>query len=375
MAEVITYAELQFVKASPRKNISSSGQESDEDGEVTYENMQVPSAPEAPTGLALAPGPGNQAEVRVEQPAMSWSSTASPTAGQMLPRHGHACCSKYLLLGLLLTCLLLGVAAICLGVRYQQASQEFGQLSRLLETTNNSFQEQLHLGAVQLGQMEKDLLDSKEHRAQSQRALEEEQRAHQAVKEQLQINQAEKEKTKETLEREMVQKQAMQQKLRYLQDTLRSFFTCPLQDACCVVGWILIQRRCFHISLTKRDWQESQKYCKSLLSDLAIVRDTPWSSYSEHSSWKSLMSELSRETWVGLRFNKDWRWSDGTLYNDGLSHYSGDCAMLQNGWSWSLKSQACSTLLPCICEMASFRFIDRARSLQNPGNDRPRAVA
>ncbi|XP_058528717.1 B-cell differentiation antigen CD72-like isoform X2 [Ochotona princeps] len=294
MAEIITYADLRFVKAPLRKNICHPGHESDEDGEITYENVQVPSAPEAPTGLTLLPEPENQAEFHMEQPAATWSSAISSDAEQMFPCHGHPCCSQYLLLGLLLTCLLLGVAAICLGMRYLQVSQHYGRLNRLLEATNSSLQEQLHLGTVQLGQMEKDLQNSKEQLTQSQRALGSEQRAHQAAQKQLQVYQADRKKMQEDLHREVAQRLTVQQKLSHLQDTLRPFFTCPSQDTCCVVGWILIQSRCFYISLTKRDWQESQEYCKSLSSDLTIVGGNPWSShYSDHSAASSRSSSAS----------------------------------------------------------------------------------
>lgn len=59
-------------------------------------------------------------------PLKASSRDVDPRVTPFLPRlsfpptlcegHGHFCCSKYLLLGLLLTCLLLAVAAICLGV-------------------------------------------------------------------------------------------------------------------------------------------------------------------------------------------------------------------------------------------------------------------
>lgn len=106
-----------------------------------------------------------------------------------------------------------------------QTFQQLGQLSRVLEHTNSSLQEQLLLGKVNLGQIEKDLQDTKEQLAQSQKALEEEQRAHQAAKEQLPVCQANKEKTQETL-------QSVQQKLSPLQDKMRPFFTCPSQGTC-----------------------------------------------------------------------------------------------------------------------------------------------
>uniref|UniRef100_A0A8C0KRT2 CD72 molecule n=1 Tax=Canis lupus dingo TaxID=286419 RepID=A0A8C0KRT2_CANLU len=112
MAEAITYADLRFVKAPLKKSISSQlGQDpgTDEDEELTYENVQVSSVSGGPLSLASS-GVGDKAE----QPTASWGSVTSPAAGRLLA--GRAACMQYLFLGLLLTCLLLGVATICLGV-------------------------------------------------------------------------------------------------------------------------------------------------------------------------------------------------------------------------------------------------------------------
>uniref|UniRef100_A0A8C9JNK6 CD72 molecule n=1 Tax=Panthera tigris altaica TaxID=74533 RepID=A0A8C9JNK6_PANTA len=82
MAEAITYADLRFVKAPLKKTVSSrSGQEADEDEELTYENVQVPSVSVSGGPLSLASsGVGDKAE----QPTASWSSVASPAAGRIL---------------------------------------------------------------------------------------------------------------------------------------------------------------------------------------------------------------------------------------------------------------------------------------------------
>uniref|UniRef100_A0A667IEI1 CD72 molecule n=1 Tax=Lynx canadensis TaxID=61383 RepID=A0A667IEI1_LYNCA len=82
MAEAITYADLRFVKAPLKKSVSSrSGQETDEDEELTYENVQVPSVSVSGGPLSLASsGVGDKAE----QPTASWSSVASPVAGRIL---------------------------------------------------------------------------------------------------------------------------------------------------------------------------------------------------------------------------------------------------------------------------------------------------
>uniref|UniRef100_A0A8C9CU61 CD72 molecule n=1 Tax=Phocoena sinus TaxID=42100 RepID=A0A8C9CU61_PHOSS len=86
MAEAITYADLRFVKAPLKKSISSRlGQdpEADEDGELTYENVQVPPGPGGPSSLASA-GLGDKAGVQSEQPTAAWSRVTSPAAGRIL---------------------------------------------------------------------------------------------------------------------------------------------------------------------------------------------------------------------------------------------------------------------------------------------------
>uniref|UniRef100_A0A452SKC3 CD72 molecule n=1 Tax=Ursus americanus TaxID=9643 RepID=A0A452SKC3_URSAM len=83
MAEAITYADLRFVKAPLKKSISSRlGQdpETDEDEELTYENVQVPSV----SGGLASSGVGDKAGLQSGQPAASWSSVTSPAAGRLL---------------------------------------------------------------------------------------------------------------------------------------------------------------------------------------------------------------------------------------------------------------------------------------------------
>uniref|UniRef100_A0A9L0RRV0 CD72 molecule n=1 Tax=Equus caballus TaxID=9796 RepID=A0A9L0RRV0_HORSE len=116
MAEAITYADLRFVKAPLKKGIARRlGQdpEADEDGELTYENVQVPPVPGGSSSASS--GVGDKAGVQSEPPPAARSSATPPAAGR--PLRGRAAFRQYLVLGALLTCLLLGAASICLGVR------------------------------------------------------------------------------------------------------------------------------------------------------------------------------------------------------------------------------------------------------------------
>nr|XP_020040518.1 B-cell differentiation antigen CD72 [Castor canadensis] len=270
MAEAITYADLRFVKKSVSSRLGQDP-EAYEDGELTYENVQVPPVPGAVLGLSSS-GLGDNAGVKSQQLAKSWSSVTSPDARRILPC--PTACLRHLLLGLLLTCLLLGVAAICLGVRYLQVSQQLQQMTRVLEATNSSLRQQLRLKITQLGQKEEDLQGSRKELAQSQEALQEEQRVHQAAEGQLQACQLDGEKIKETLKMEIEKNSALEQRLNSMQETLKSFFTCSPPDTCCPVGWLRHQNKCFYISHAQKTWEDSQSYCRSLSSNLATFSGT-----------------------------------------------------------------------------------------------------
>ncbi|XP_058927775.1 B-cell differentiation antigen CD72 [Kogia breviceps] len=361
MAEAITYADLRFVKAPLKKSISSRlGQdpEADEDGELTYENVQVPPGPGGPSSLAST-GLGDKEAVQSEQPTAAWSPVTSPAAGRILPC--HASYMQCLLLGLLLACLLLGVAAVCLGVRYFQVSQQLQQMNRVLETTNSTLRQQLHLKITQLEQREEDLQGSRRELAQSQETLQVEQKVGQATKEQLQACQSDGEKTKEDLRNNEIQRMNLEQRLSSVRDTLKPFFTCPSPDSCCPLGWIPNESSCFYLSITKRTWKESQSHCKSLSSELAKTSDISYPYRTSTRLRKVLEQGGSAESyWIDFQ-NKFRQWSDGTRYN-GYYGQSQRCAKVGSG-SVSLKGEDCYSSLPFICEMEAFRYPDGDPSL------------
>ncbi|XP_057580549.1 B-cell differentiation antigen CD72 [Hippopotamus amphibius kiboko] len=392
MAEAITYADLRFVKAPLKNSVSSRlGQdpEADEDGELTYENVQVIPGPAGRPSLASA-GLGDKAGAQPEQPTAAWSPVTSPAAGRILPC--HAACMQHLLLGLLLTCLLLGTAAICLGVHYLQVSQQLQQMNRALEATNSTLRQQLHLKITQLEQREEALQGSRRELAESQETLQVEQKVGQATKEQLQACQSEGEKTKEALRNKETQSMNLEQRLSSVQDTLKPFFSCLSPDSCCPLGWILSERRCFYISATKRTWEESQRHCKSLSSDLAIFSyvthsygvSHSYGTYYDRNLQKVLTQGGSAESyWIGLRNDKYWQWIDGTKYQPlsalesrhlslnypthgsrtaGFYSRSQKCGKVESEQR-SLKAEDCHSSLPSICEMKTFRYPDGDGSL------------
>ncbi|XP_059513259.1 B-cell differentiation antigen CD72 isoform X3 [Myotis daubentonii] len=355
MAESVTYADLRFVKAPLKKRVSSQpGQdpEADDDGELTYENVQVPTLSGGASNLASS-GLGDKAGVQPEPPAAPWSSVTSPAAWRLLGGHDSPTCWKYLLLGLLLTCLLLGVAAIALGVRYLQVSQQLQRMSRALDATNSSLRQQLRLQGAQLGQQERELQGSRRELAQTREALQVEQRDCQAVRKQSQAWLAGWEETKEALRREETQRSAVEERLNRWRDTLKPLCVPETRksnldhlhpsDPCCPVGWILMATNCFYISLIKRSWEDSQNYCKSLSSNLATI------TVNDSSSVYKVLEQvdLSGSYWI-----------DFGLKDRPYVPQRKRCPSIQNKWSRYQYQTDCATSLPCVCEMAPIRYPD-----------------
>lgn len=266
---------------------------------------------------------------------------------------------QYILLGFLLACLMLGVAAICLGVRYLQVSQQLQHMTRVLEATDSSLQQQLHEKTQQLqektrqlGLKEEDLRRSAEELALKQESLREKQSALGASEQRLQVCQSEEAKAKESLRGEQDRRTDLQQRLTAMRDTLKRYFSCRSSDTCCPLGWMLHQKRCFHISLTKRNWEESQMYCTSLSSKLAEPSIFPLYSYRSPSqeNWpRSLRESLfsGSDFWIGQA-------------ESSKQSQENSCLRI-NRWGW--KQTTCLDYYPCICEVTAFTFPDGDYSL------------
>ncbi|XP_057646790.1 B-cell differentiation antigen CD72 isoform X7 [Chionomys nivalis] len=291
MADAITYADLRFVKVPLKNSVSNHlGQDCEayEDGELTYENVQVSPVPGGSSGLA---------------------SSAVVDKADL------------------------------------QVSQQFQQVTRILEATNSSLQQQLRQKTDQLGQKEEDLQESRTELSLSQDALKEKQKIHEVTEQQLQACQSEGQRTKENLEREEQQRRNLNQRLVNMQDTLRRFLSCS-SDTCCPLGWTQHEGRCFYISHTLRSWQASQKYCTSLSSQLASVAKEPDKYYQV--SLPSVLAELLNDS------KSYWIQQSPVSYSQ-----SSHCRKLEK-WheSWQRYFSKCTDSYPCICELEAFRFPD-----------------
>lgn len=357
MADAITYADLRFVKVPLKNNASNhSGQDCEayEDGELTYENVSP--VPGGPPGL-VSPALADKAGVRSEQPTASWSSVKSSALGQIL--RCPTVCLQYSLLGLLLACLMLGVAIICLGVRYLQVSQQFEQVSRIWEATNSSLQQQLREEKRQLKQREEDLRESRRELNSTQDTFQEKQKMYEVTKQQLQDCQAESQRTKESLKTEEQRRQDLDQSLRNTRDTLRRLSSCS-SDICCPRGWVQHEKRCFYISNIPRSLEESRKYCTSLSSKLAAFSelDDDFSVISLPDGLKKLIDD-SKSYWIE-RMSRTVDYPQTMKGRRSASYSQSSCYLIKCYYHscWYERSNRCRELHPYICELEALRFPD-----------------
>ncbi|XP_049627600.1 B-cell differentiation antigen CD72 [Suncus etruscus] len=341
MAEAITYADLRFVKA-PLKNIGcrlGQDENEDEDGELTYENVSP-----AQGGLSklASSGPGDKAGLSSEdQHPSPWPSATLPAAKRVLPT-----CVHYVLLGLLLGCLFLAVAAICLMVRYLQVLQQLQGVHGVLESTNSSLRQELRETSAKLEQTKMELKGSKDELEQSKSFLEKEQQVGQDTEKQLKDCQRDLDNVNATLQQEETQRKNLEQRLENVQDRLRRLYTCTSPDSCCPLGWELNKRTCFHVLLARRSWEDCIEYCK--LSSNLIIADIYY--YSDDTNINYLYPMLYQLSWSKLYMIRFRNRNDGKT----IGYNSKRTCVIWEKHEYKL-SYTCSGNLPCICESPAFR--------------------
>uniref|UniRef100_A0A672HWY4 C-type lectin domain-containing protein n=1 Tax=Salarias fasciatus TaxID=181472 RepID=A0A672HWY4_SALFA len=90
-------------------------------------------------------------------------------------------------------------------------------------------------------------------------------------------------------------------------------FTFYLSGQLLPEGWVYFQSSLYHVSSTKKTWQESRDDCLSRGADLMII-----DSQEEQVAY-DFLRRLSKEMWIGLTDSAQegtWRWVDGTLLRD-----------------------------------------------------------
>ncbi|XP_077311749.1 NKG2-D type II integral membrane protein-like isoform X2 [Lithobates pipiens] len=81
----------------------------------------------------------------------------------------------------------------------------------------------------------------------------------------------------------------------------------------CMEDWVLYRGTCYYFSDQSDTWNNSQNFCKSQNSSLAII--------CNEKELKFLNLLKSNKYWIGLSRTQDnsgWVWTDGTLHSETL---------------------------------------------------------
>uniref|UniRef100_A0A8C9Z080 C-type lectin domain-containing protein n=1 Tax=Sander lucioperca TaxID=283035 RepID=A0A8C9Z080_SANLU len=116
-------------------------------------------------------------------------------------------------------------------------------------------------------------------------------------------------------------------------------------------GWVYFSGSFYHVSSTKKSWQESRDDCVQKGADLVIIN--------------SREEQVTCPRWIGLTDRETegrWKWVDGTLLSQSywiLSEPNGhmlrdeDCAEISNHLFNSWNDDLCNSEKFWICEMTS----------------------
>ncbi|XP_031140518.1 CD209 antigen-like protein C [Sander lucioperca] len=129
-----------------------------------------------------------------------------------------------------------------------------------------------------------------------------------------------------------------------------------LQDQYNKQGWVYFSGSFYHVSSTKKSWQESRDDCVQKGADLVIINSR---------EEQEFMKRFPKPRWIGLTDRETegrWKWVDGTLLSQSywiLSEPNGhmlrdeDCAEISNHLFNSWNDDLCNSEKFWICEMTS----------------------
>ncbi|XP_070599789.1 B-cell differentiation antigen CD72 isoform X2 [Erythrolamprus reginae] len=249
MAGGITYADLRFAR-SPGEGPS--------EGELTYENVQVPRGPEKEAAervpLKEAPGPP------------CWATAC----------HRWRPVTRRLMLGALALCLVLLVTNITLGVQYLRASRQLQQVSRDHTAQSRILGERSHHLQAHLEESGRQLRLTKEELNSTTEALWQSRAGENQTQQQLQHQ----ERSLALLQRERAR----------LEDSLIRASSCR-QIGCCPSEWTLFRWKCLWASSERKTWWWSKEDCEHRSSRL-LVLSKPW---SPRELWEAVGGALTQK--------------------------------------------------------------------------------
>ncbi|NWZ30869.1 CD72 protein, partial [Asarcornis scutulata] len=334
MAQSVLYADLRFAKGPGGHGTASQALEAAlgmDEAESPYENMASGPAPAGPAGEGTLESPGR--------------------------------CSRRLCVsaGLLVTCLLLMVAAVVLGACYWQATRELRDTSLEQAAERGRFSQEARAWEQSLEQARRELAQA---RAELQRAWRE------GNSSLLELGRQEAELARVSIalagaEREL---QDVQGRLNTSESTVSLLRSCTAVD-CCPSGWLLYRGKCLFVSSEKKTWDDSRAECESKYSQLLITKS--WSRWTV----PTFLKNADTVYWIGLQktsfpwydygwleegepdsdgITDAWFWVDGSLYDrPWQSKLNGSCAVISRGNIKPAPCEADDDLHLWICEKAA----------------------
>ncbi|XP_031754100.1 macrophage mannose receptor 1 [Xenopus tropicalis] len=147
----------------------------------------------------------------------------------------------------------------------------------------------------------------------------------------------------------------------------------------CDSGWKSFDGSCYYIVTTMKNWTEARGFCKSMNSDLVIIKSAREQKFLEN------ITSITK-FWIGLTKDRNknvWRWVDGTLHNlsDGFwyedepNNEAGreDCVNLWKDKKWN--DVYCTGLYKAICRKGTRQSDSDSDDYENvPGTKEPREM-
>ncbi|XP_061468695.1 B-cell differentiation antigen CD72-like [Rhineura floridana] len=308
MSQGVTYADLRFVKGPAEE----SQQEVPDEGQLTYENLQV---------------------------SRTWlEEEKTPTASRPEDTRESVRRTWFAALPVLGTCLFLLATTIGLGARYGQVSQQLRQESQGHAAQSSLLAQSTKATEQSLARSQQRLQEAERELSTTRVALEESWRAGNRTQQRLE----------EEVRRGNSSLAGMKQEKEEAERELEQARSCQ-QMGCCPSGWKLFRWKCMWIAEAEKTWQESKEDCERKSSQLLISKE-PWDAAT---LWSYLQAD---EYWIGLRKSWQqvpWFWVDGSRYEGTEklpNYYSSTCVKIKDG---ILKHSGCSTKYRYICEKAA----------------------
>ncbi|XP_065428294.1 killer cell lectin-like receptor subfamily G member 1 [Chrysemys picta bellii] len=132
----------------------------------------------------------------------------------------------------------------------------------------------------------------------------------------------------------------------------------------CPVRWVLHERKCYYFSEKKKTWSDSEKYCSSQTSSLAVI-----DSEEEKNFITTMLTKARGYSWLGLtKENNRWMWVTGDVLLPKMFHMkevsssNSTCAVFH---VTGIQAEKCFNPNKWVCEKNTMEFPTLFERLQD----------